>query len=87
MTVEEAERLMPVGFLKVASGSDQDAPNGDGSQTAMAQGEGFTGSLRDVEDCSLQCDGFLNVQCRNGVVIGVTLELYNDFNHTGRKID
>lgn len=85
MSVEEAESAYPGGFMRFPfsedeAGYDPKAPPLDPTDRK------FSGHLRAIETCSDQCDGRLDVVCRKGVVTGISLDVWNDFNHAVRVI-
>lgn len=80
MTVEEAEMRMPADYSKASRRESKEPLRG------QPKGKGFTGYIRQVEDCSVQCTGRLEIECRDGIVMKVSLELYNDLNHSSREI-
>lgn len=71
MTMEQAAALLPPDHLKEGRGDTKR----------------FSGFLRTAEPCSVQCEGRLEVKCDNGIVTGVTLTVYNDFDHSSRAIE
>ena len=78
MTLAQVDKVMRPGYGK----SVLDFMTGD----PLSQASGFSGFLRDVESCSVQCQGILTVEFRDGQVTRVSLELYNDLDHSLREL-
>lgn len=87
MTVAEARRKMPVNYWSVETNAELEAYEIDEAEITTAQENGFTGYLRALDSVSVQCQGDIAVECRDGIVTGVTVGLYDDLDHGYREFD
>jgi hypothetical protein len=87
LSYEDVKGLMP-GKFYAHSDKDMVETYGDLANVPPATDDkGFTGYLRIIEPCSVQCRAELRIRVESDVVVQVILEVYNDLDHSTREIE